>query len=83
MTLASVAAYREAMAGFAQMGRLEVWYAHLTEEELLEAMRRAAKGAKTKKPTNAARRGREGRQEGLVSCSSESGRSPVSLHPGD
>ena len=28
VTRASVAAYREAMAGFAQMGRLEVWYAH-------------------------------------------------------
>ena len=56
VTLASVAAYREAMAGFAQMGRLEVWYAHLTEEELLQAMRRAAKGAKTKKQTKAARR---------------------------
>jgi uncharacterized protein (DUF2252 family) len=35
---------------------LEVWYAHLTEEELLQAMRRAAKGAKTKKQTKAARR---------------------------
>ena len=56
VTLASVAAYREAMAGFAQMGRLEVWYAHLTEEELLQAMRHAAKGAKTKKQTKAARR---------------------------
>src|SRR5512132_308254 len=56
VTLASVTAYREAMAGFAQMGRLEVWYAHLTEEELLEAMRHAAKGAKTKKRAKAARR---------------------------
>jgi uncharacterized protein (DUF2252 family) len=55
-TQASVAAYREAMAGFAQMGRLEVWYAHLTEEELLQAMRHAAKAAKTKKQTKAARR---------------------------
>jgi uncharacterized protein (DUF2252 family) len=55
-TLASVAAYREAMAGFAQMGRLEVWYAHLTEDELLQGIRRAAKGATTKKQTKAARR---------------------------
>jgi uncharacterized protein (DUF2252 family) len=55
-TLASVAAYREAMAGFAQMGRLEVWYAHLTEDELLQAMRSAAKGATTQKQTKAARR---------------------------
>jgi uncharacterized protein (DUF2252 family) len=56
VTLASVAAYREAMAGFAQMGRLEVWYAHLTEEEVLQAMRHAAKGATTKKRAKAARR---------------------------
>ena len=55
-TLEAARAYREAMAGFAQMGRLEVWYAHLTEEELLQAMRRAAKGAKTKKGAKAARR---------------------------
>jgi uncharacterized protein (DUF2252 family) len=27
-TMASVAAYREAMASFAQMGTMEVWYAH-------------------------------------------------------
>ena len=56
VTLASVAAYREAMAGFAEMGRLEVWYAHLTEEEILQAMRHAAKAAKTKKQTKATRR---------------------------
>jgi uncharacterized protein (DUF2252 family) len=56
VTRASVAAYREAMAGFAQMGRLEVWYAHLTEDELLQTMRRAAKDAKTKKQTKAAKR---------------------------
>jgi uncharacterized protein (DUF2252 family) len=56
VTRASVAAYREAMAGFAQMGRLEVWYAHLSEDELLQAMRQAAKGAKAKKQTKAARR---------------------------
>jgi uncharacterized protein (DUF2252 family) len=62
-TLASVTAYREAMAGFAQMGKLEVWYAHLTEEELLKAMRRAAKGAKTKKRAKAARRAEKGAEK--------------------
>jgi uncharacterized protein (DUF2252 family) len=41
-TLASVTAYREAMAGFAGMGTLEIWYAHLSEEELLQAVRSAA-----------------------------------------
>ncbi|HEV2928528.1 MAG TPA: DUF2252 domain-containing protein, partial [Propionibacteriaceae bacterium] len=49
-TQASVAAYREAMAGFAQMGTLDIWYAHLSEDELLQAVRRtAAKVAKSKK----------------------------------
>ena len=33
-TLASVTAYREAMASFAAMGTLEIWYAHLSEDEL-------------------------------------------------
>jgi uncharacterized protein (DUF2252 family) len=42
-TLASVAAYREAMAGFATMSTLEVWYAHLDEDELLKGIRAAAK----------------------------------------
>ena len=66
VTLGSVAAYREAMAGFAQMGRLEVWYAHLTEEELLQAMRHAAKGAKTKKQTKAARRAEKGAEKAVA-----------------
>jgi uncharacterized protein (DUF2252 family) len=40
-TAASVAAYREAMAGFAQMGTLEVWYAHLDEDDIMAAVRAA------------------------------------------
>ena len=66
VTLASVAAYREAMAGFAEMGRLEVWYAHLNEEELLQAMRRAAKAAKTKKQTKAARRAEKNAEKAVA-----------------
>ena len=34
-TLASVAAYREAMAEFAQMRTMDIWYAHLAEDELM------------------------------------------------
>src|ERR1019366_3435260 len=37
-TLASVAAYREAMAGFAQMPTMDIWYAHLDEDELMGAI---------------------------------------------
>jgi uncharacterized protein (DUF2252 family) len=42
-TLGSVAAYREAMAGFAAMGTMAVWYARLDEAQLLKAIRAAAK----------------------------------------
>jgi uncharacterized protein (DUF2252 family) len=56
-TLASVAAYREAMAGFAAMGTLAIWYAHLDEDELLQGIRGAAAAApKAKKGKKAARR---------------------------
>jgi uncharacterized protein (DUF2252 family) len=58
-TLASVAAYREAMAGFAQMGTMEVWYAHLDEDQLMTGLREAAaqasKAKKGKKATKDAK----------------------------
>src|SRR5712691_5415142 len=43
--LASVSAYREAMAGFAQMPTMDIWYAHLDEDELMAAIRSAVAGA--------------------------------------
>jgi uncharacterized protein (DUF2252 family) len=52
-TLASVRAYREAMAAFAQMGTMEIWYAHLDEDELMRAIRNAVGG--TKKEAKGAR----------------------------
>ena len=48
-TLASVAAYREAMAGFAKMGTMEVWYARLDEGELMQRISEAAATAAKKK----------------------------------
>jgi uncharacterized protein (DUF2252 family) len=39
--LAAVRAYREAMAGFAAMGDLDVWYAHLDAQTVLERVRNA------------------------------------------
>ena len=42
VTQASVRAYREAMASFAQMRTLDIWYAHLDEDELLRGVRAAA-----------------------------------------
>jgi uncharacterized protein (DUF2252 family) len=40
-TQASVAAYREAMATFATMGTLAIWYAHLDEDQLLSGVQSA------------------------------------------
>ena len=48
VTLASVNAYREAMAEFAQMGNMDVWYARLTEQEVLNAFETMTKGVRTK-----------------------------------
>lgn len=44
-TMASVAAYRGAMAEFAQMGTMEVWYAHLDEDGIRAAVRGAVSAA--------------------------------------
>ena len=44
-TLASVRAYREAMAAFAQMGTMDIWYAHLDEDELRAGIRNVVAGA--------------------------------------
>jgi uncharacterized protein (DUF2252 family) len=45
VTMASVRAYREAMAGFAQMKTMDIWYAHLDEDELITGIRNAVAGA--------------------------------------
>src|SRR6478752_7712373 len=44
VTTASVRAYREAMAQFAQMGTMELWYTHMSEEDLTAAMNQAVQG---------------------------------------
>jgi uncharacterized protein (DUF2252 family) len=59
-TLAPVRAYREAMAGFAEMGTMDIWYAHLSEEELMTAVRSTAaetvKSSKNKKEKKTVKR---------------------------
>ena len=57
-TLASVRAYREAMAGFAQMGTMDIWYAHLDEDELMAAIRDAVAGAASRRRRPRSRRRR-------------------------
>ena len=49
VTMASVAAYREAMAGFAGMRTLDIWYARLAEDELLTGIRQAARQVEKKR----------------------------------
>src|SRR4029450_13903614 len=48
--LKAASAYREAMAGFAQMGTLAICHPHLDEDEVMPGVRRtAAEAAKTTK----------------------------------
>jgi uncharacterized protein (DUF2252 family) len=56
-TLASVRAYREAMIEFAEMRNMDIWYARLTEQDLMEAIRTLAKGAETKQAAAQAKQG--------------------------
>ena len=48
-TLASVTAYRETMAEFAQMQTMDIWYARLDEDEVLAAVRSAGAETSTSK----------------------------------
>jgi uncharacterized protein (DUF2252 family) len=57
VTLMSVAAYREAMAGFADMPTMDIWYAHLSEEVLLSAVKRAARSLEGTGKTSVSKEG--------------------------
>jgi uncharacterized protein (DUF2252 family) len=58
-TLTSVAAYREAMAGFAEMPTMDIWYARLSEEVLLSAVKNAARSLKRTEKKSAALAGQK------------------------
>ena len=60
-TLASVRAYRKAMASFAQMGTMGIWYAHLDEDELMGAVRKAVAG--TAKQAKGAKKGKKAKTD--------------------
>ncbi|HEY7430074.1 MAG TPA: DUF2252 domain-containing protein [Streptosporangiaceae bacterium] len=51
VTAAAVTAYREAMASFAQMGTMDIWYAHLDEDELMKSIRQVVAGTAVAKKT--------------------------------
>ena len=70
-TQASVTAYREAMAEFAQMPTMDIWYAHLDEDELRTAIRstvaetkKELKGKKGKKRRGGGQAGQAGGEAG-------------------
>jgi uncharacterized protein (DUF2252 family) len=51
VTLASVRAYREAMASFAQMGTMDVWYASLDDNELKASIHKLVAGTARQQQT--------------------------------
>jgi uncharacterized protein (DUF2252 family) len=55
-TRVSVSAYRAAMAEFAEMTTMEVWYAHLSEANLMAAIERFAGASKGKAEKKAAKK---------------------------
>jgi uncharacterized protein (DUF2252 family) len=65
--LASVTAYREAMAGFAQMPTMQVWYAHFEEEQYQAFVRGAqAELAKGEKKATKKEQQKDARQEKIA-----------------
>jgi uncharacterized protein (DUF2252 family) len=57
ITAASVNAYRMAMAEFAQMRTLDIWYARLSETDLMAAIAAAERSLKTKAQKQQAKQG--------------------------
>jgi uncharacterized protein (DUF2252 family) len=66
VTLTAVRAYREAMAQFAQMRTLDIWYARLSEERLVEAIDLAVASQKGKALKKAAKGMGKAARQGLA-----------------
>jgi uncharacterized protein (DUF2252 family) len=62
-TLAGVTAYREAMASFAQMGTMGVWYAHMDEDELMKGVHDALAGITKSKQGQKGKKGKKGGED--------------------
>jgi uncharacterized protein (DUF2252 family) len=58
-TLAAVTAYRQAMASFAGMGTMQIWYTHLSEEELMKRVRALTSTARNKKEAAQVKQGQK------------------------
>jgi uncharacterized protein (DUF2252 family) len=57
VTFAAVRAYREAMKEFSEMGNLDIWYAHLTEHQIMDAIRSVTKSERAKHAAAQAKKG--------------------------
>jgi len=69
---ASVTAYREAVAGFAQMPTVDIWYAHMPEDQLVKFVKDAvAEMAKEEKKARKARKNKAQRDGGEEEAASE------------
>ena len=55
-TMASVRAYRESMREFSQMRTMDIWYAHLSEQELMAGIEAAVRSEKDKAQDKAQRK---------------------------
>ncbi len=69
-TLAAVTAYREALAEFAQMGNMEIWYARMTEQEVMGAIATMTKGEKSKQAAAQAEKGAQRAQKTVAKAHS-------------
>ena len=66
-SLASASAYREAMLRFAEMGTMEIWYARVSAQDVLDAINAAArslKGADKKQAKTIHKAAHQDRREG-------------------
>jgi uncharacterized protein (DUF2252 family) len=66
VTLASVRAYREAMAEFAQMRTMDIWYAHRSEQDLMSALDSAESSEKDKAEKKVAKEAAKTAREGAL-----------------
>ncbi len=74
--LSSVRAYREAMAEFAQLSTMDVWYAHLDEDTLVEAIQGAEaevakEGRKEKRAKAKKKERRDASEEALAKAAAK------------
>jgi uncharacterized protein (DUF2252 family) len=68
--MASVTAYREATAGFAQLPTMDIWYAHFDEARLQQLIQglaaRAAKGEQKPKKAGEKKERKDGREDKVI-----------------